>query len=48
MPVGVSSRYGGLLAILQEMMGVRKVFKHHRNKDIDFTDIYRKYQKNIK
>jgi hypothetical protein len=29
-------------------MGVRKVFWHQRNKEIDFTDTYRKYRKNIK
>jgi hypothetical protein len=48
MPVDVSLRYSELLAILQEMTGVRKVFQHHRNKEIDFTDTYRKYRKNIK
>jgi hypothetical protein len=48
MPVGVSLRYGELLAILQEMTGVRKVFQHYRSKEIDFTATYRKYRKNTK
>jgi hypothetical protein len=37
--------YGELLAIHQERMGVRKVFWHQTNKEIDFTDTSRKYRK---